>query len=279
MKLGAVIIVYNPDINSLISHVEKLIKNIDTVILYQNSLIDDKLLSNLFSGKITIIGDGRNVGIGEALNSAITILKEKDFTHVLSLDQDSYFKEGHLSNFIKLVEDFKDDTVGVFAPNYNNRGELLFDNTKEIFEDSDAITSGSIIPLDVFDLAGGFNSDLFIDTVDQEFCYRIKSTFGLKTIIFPAVELIHELGYPLKIIFGLTTQNYSSFRTYYLVRNHIFLWKKYPKLYKKEYKNSLLKNYIFYRIIKIILGETDKINKIKSIIKGISHGFSMKHII
>ena len=122
-------------------------------------------------------------------------------------------------------------------------------------------------------------ADLFIDTVDQEFCYRIKTNFGLRTLIFPSIQLIHELGYPSKIIFGLTTSNYSSVRSYYLVRNHIILWKKYPKLYKKQYKITVIKQYTIYRIVKIILGETDKFNKIKAIFKGVYDGLSGKVVI
>lgn len=281
MKLAAIVIVYKPNVKCLIFNLEELIKNVDTVVLYQNSLLDDELLLfSQFKKEIVIIGDGKNVGIGKALNSGIGFLKKSDFTHVLTLDQDSYFKEYHLSRFIDLVNNFEENNVGVFAPNFNNRGKLLFENTRIPFEYSDAITSGSIFPLNVFDLAGGFNNDLFIDTVDQEFCYRIKNDFGLKTIVFPSIELIHELGYPLKIIFGLTTTlNYSSFRTYYLVRNHIILWKKYPKLYKKEYKINLIRNYILLRFIKVLLGEKDKINKIKSICKGVSDGKNGKIVI
>ncbi|WPO79524.1 glycosyltransferase [Flavobacterium sp. KACC 22761] len=273
MKLAAIVIVYNPNVKSFIFNLEKLRGNVDKIVLYQNSILDveTREYCDLY-GNIVVIGDGRNVGIGSALNSGIKFLNEEDFTHVLTLDQDSYFKDDHLKKFINLIYNFKENNIGVFAPNFSNRGELLVNNSKEPFEESDAITSGSIFPLGIFDLVGGFNENLFIDTVDQEFCYRIKRDFGLKTIIFPSIELIHELGYPLKIMFGLTTQNYSSFRTYYLVRNHILLWKNYPKFYKKEYKLNLIKNYILYRIVKIILGEIDKSNKIKSIFKGVYHG-------
>jgi rhamnosyltransferase len=273
MKIGAVIIVYHPDLRALASNVINIIDDVEMVILYQNSILNHDFLDlNSFKNKVVLLGDGTNEGIGKALNNSIHFLKQMDLTHVVTLDQDSYFKKGHFNFFCNIINNDIKKNIGIYVPNFVNRGVKYISGVTDPFEIADAITSGSVFSLKLFDQVGDFNNYLFIDAVDQEFCYRINANFGLKTIMVPSVELIHELGYSSKIIFGITTLNYSSFRTYYLVRNHILLWKKYPKLYKREYKETLLKEYIFYRIIKIIIGEHDKWNKVKSVFKGIHDG-------
>ena len=79
----------------------------------------------------------------------------------------------------------------------------------------------------------------------------------------------HSLGesQSVKSIFGkFNTSNHSALRRYYMTRNRFYIWEKYKdlnsftlnrdkKLFKKEF-------------IKIILGEKDKVNKIKMVFKG-----------
>jgi rhamnosyltransferase len=274
MKLVAIIIAFNPDKYQLDLNIKKFISEVDQLLIYKNSKIEIEYeLVDKYGEKIIFLGNENNVGIGEALNAGILWTKNTNFTHILTLDQDSYFEDDHLLQFRKLIEDTKDiKDIGVYIPNFINRGVLHISDKTKPFEVSDGITSGSIIPLNVFNIAGGFNNFLFIDGVDNEFCYRIKNNYGLRTIMYPNIHLFHQLGNQKKSIFGFSTLNYSSFRTYYLVRNHILILKKYPKSYSKKDKMIIIKDFIFYRIIKVILAEKNKFSKIKSIIKGVYHG-------
>ena len=38
-----------------------------------------------------------------------------------------------------------------------------------------AITSGSLMPVEIFDRCGWFEEDLIIDRVDDEYCLRVRS--------------------------------------------------------------------------------------------------------
>lgn len=60
-----------------------------------------------------------------------------------------------------------------------------------------------------------------IDTIDIEFCFRLKKLYDFKTIVFPSVFLKHEIGYPVKTFLGFEASAYSAFRTYFLIRNQI----------------------------------------------------------
>lgn len=276
MKLAAVIVVYKPDLNLLKKNILTLIGDVDHLLLYRNSEINIEDLG-LSTDKISFLGSGVNVGISGALNAAITWAENSNsFTHLLTLDQDSHFRTGDLEKFKKLIISEQARNIGIFCPNIDNRGSLLIDSTKPSVDMPDSITSGSIFPMTTFKMCGNFDDKLFIDAVDYEYCYRISTKHGLKTVIYPSIVLNHEVGYPTRIRFGLTTDNYSAFRTYYIVRNQIIIWKRYPHLFQAHYKKTLVKIHIVYRLAKVIIGETDKISKLKSIGLGIIHGLVKK---
>ena len=277
MKLVGVIIAFQPNINKLQKNIETLVSDVDKLLIYKNSefYIDD-LIINKYQEKIEFIGDSKNIGIASALNEGVIWARRNSFTHILTLDQDSFFEQSHLNKFKYLIKSSRLSNIGIFCPNIDNRGSVLLDSKNKYEYVADSITSGSIFPLATFDLCGLFEDSLFIDAVDYEFCYRIFSTKNLQTIIFPEIILKHEVGNNTKIIFGLHTDNYSAFRTYFIIKNHIIIWKRYPKLFQRQYKITLIKIHIIYRLIKIIIGENDKYNKLKSIFTGIFHGLFMK---
>jgi len=276
MKLAGIIVAYNPNHIDLVSNIESYISELDCLIIYKNSKIEiEDAFFIKYEEKVIFLGSENNDGIGKALNEGVYFAKNNGFTHLLTLDQDSYFKNGHLANFRKIIEfDMSHVSNGIYTPNLVYSEKLLITGQEKPYNVLDGITSGSIFPISMFDKVGGFNNFLFIDGVDFEFCYRIKYEYDFNTILFPTIHLVHELGYSTKSTVGFTTINYNAFRTFYLVRNHILLWKKYPKLYRLEYKKILIKEYIIYRLIKILLSEKNKLNKIKSIFKGVYQGFS-----
>ncbi|RYF26877.1 MAG: hypothetical protein EOO42_00190 [Flavobacteriales bacterium] len=275
MRLAAVIVVYNPDIDFLNRNILSLIGQVDHLLLYQNSFLTGEDLSNKYEN-LSLLGNGENVGIAAALNRAVEWAEINLFTHLLTLDQDSNFNGNDLIRFRSLIEHEKMPDIGIYCPNIDNRGKLLVEKEQSVMEVRDSITSGSIFPLETFKVCGGFEENLFIDAVDYEYCYRIFINSNLKTVVYPDIILKHEVGYPTRIRFGFTTDNYSAFRTYFIVRNQLIIWRRYPKLFQPSYKITLVKIHIIFRFIKIILGEEDKINKLKSIVRGIYHGLKNK---
>ncbi len=277
MKLVGIIVVYEPDVKALLNNILVLIEDVDKLLIYKNSAIElESIHLKKYIDKIVYLGDGKNIGIAGALNEGVNWAKNNLFTHILTLDQDSSFQKNHLVKFKIIIEQFDLESVGIFCPNIDNRGSLLI-NTDDLFvKVPDSITSGSIFPLKTFEKCGLFEEGLFIDAVDYEFCYRIYESKGLLTVIFPKIILTHEVGYPTKIKFGLITDNYSAFRIYYIIKNHIIIWRRYPHLFQSNYKRTLVKTHIIYRFVKILIGEKNKINKIKSIYLGLFHGLTSK---
>jgi rhamnosyltransferase len=125
--------------------------------------------------------------------------------------------------------------------------------------------SGNVLKTPVAQLAGGFNESLFIDEVDHEFCYRLRQR-GYKILIFYDVKMEHHLGNITRhnIWTGhFNTTNHCGIRRYYMARNMLYIMNEYPEV-KMQYFKDFIK-----MVIKIILAENHKLEKIKYIIKGI----------
>lgn len=279
MKLSAIIVTYFPEIDDLVKNVASCINDVDKIIIWENTPSlslkgADELI--IFNEKLVFLGTGENVGIASALNYGVNWSIENGYTHILTLDQDSYFKDSALTGYKTLVEQQLDPKIGVFGINPVSGDHHLYEPVSTIKEVADTITSGSIFPLHVFKECGLFMDDLFIDAVDYEFCYRINKLKGYKTVVFTDILLMHKVGYVTKSKWGFKTDNYSAFRTYFIVRNHITMWKNYPGIFPPSYKKVLIKTHIASRIVKVILAESDKAKKIKAIIVGAIHGLKGK---
>lgn len=278
MKLIAIIVTYLPDQKELLRNIRSCIDDVEELIIWENTPIDTinydkKLFLKEFSGKISFSGLGMNVGIGKALNFGAKVAIRKGFTHLLTLDQDSFFETNHLEKYKKQISEFDDHKAGIFGVNYINNNQNAWKISEKYLQKPDCITSGSIVPVKTFLSAGFFDEDLFIDGVDFDFCYKINQNNDLKTIICSEVIMNHQVGYLTKTKFGFSTENYSAFRTYYIVKNHLLLWKRYNRLFPASRKIHLIKNYIIYRLIKIVLAEKDKKAKTFAIGRGIYDAF------
>lgn len=279
MKLAGVIVVYEPDIEALINNILSVIEDVEFLLIFKNSIIDlDNIYLKKYADKLIFLGEGKNVGIASALNAGVIWAMDNLCTHILTLDQDSSFQKYHLAKFKSIVEQSNLINVGVYCPNIDNRGSMLVNSNDFYIKVPDSITSGSLFPISTFVQCGLFEDGLFIDAVDYEYCYRINVSKGLSTIIYPEIILTHEVGYPTKINFGFMSDNYSAFRTYFIIKNHILIWRRYSSLFQKSYKITLIKTHIVYRVAKILIGEKDKMAKLRSITLGVLHGLSKKKI-
>lgn len=267
MKLLAVVITYYPKIEQAILNIKQYIDEIDLLIIWENTPEEDRVSHYIYipeyKDKILYQSTGKNEGIAYALNQTVYWAIDNKYTHILTMDQDSYWE-----NF----DEYK-NTVAIylgkykiFSPNINH----VIDQSESIMEIKASITSGSVYDLDLFKEIGFFREDYFIDAVDTEFSYRAFRN-SYPTVCITNAHLKQQFGDPIKC-YGIKTSNYSAFRTYYIVRNHIWLWREYPDIISKELRCVILGNYIIIKMVQILLVENDKINKMKSLMKGVYKG-------
>lgn len=267
MKLAGIITLYHPDKNVL-SNIETFLNQLDILYVLDNTENPDVLTREMFSeiGKVEYKAFGGNMGIAYAMNYALKAVKGYDF--LLTMDQDSYFLPGMMAKYKQKVEEqekINPQKAGVYSVNFDPRVDAVVPGCKKI---DVAITSGSMIPVDIATKIGGFDENLFIDEVDNEFCYRVKKN-GYDILEFPSIILKHSLGHQTfhQILgFHYNTFNHNALRKYYMTRNRIYVLRKYPEI-RCWYIKKIIKD-----VIKVVLAENDKKHKINYIIKGMKDG-------
>lgn len=276
MKLAAVVVVYNPDLDQTISNIMQFIDFVDALVIWQNSPVESsfKVALENYSSKIVYKGTDRNEGIGYALNRSINWAIENGYSAILTMDQDSFFED--FKTFNSKVEEYFDRIdIGIYAPTikspYNNITDLS-NNSNDFRIIDKSITSGSIYKIELFEKIGFFKEDYFIDVIDTEFCLRAKKN-NIQVMEFTNCFLKQEFGSITKSKLGFMSRNYSPKRLYFIIRNNIWLWKEYGSFYPAREKKYFV-NYIFIQSFKIMVHESNKFSKYKAMLKGIYDGIS-----
>ncbi|WP_085537156.1 glycosyltransferase [Massilibacteroides vaginae] len=274
MKILGIVILYYPDAD-IISNISSYINSLDTLIIWNNTPEIDRK-KEIFKGiksktPIIFMNEENNVGIGKALNNSANYALENNFTHLLTMDQDSFFNEYTFHTYLKKIKENKDTHVAAYCVNTNSTEILDTTEVVELF-----ITSGTIIITDFFKKIGNFRDDFFIDAIDTEYSFRIRKN-KYKILQFRDVFMHHKLGNPTVTPFlwgKLISPNYSAVRTYYIVRNHIILRRLYDKDF--SFSKGSFKTIFFWRPICILFVEKNKLQKAYFFLRGIYDGIRLK---
>lgn len=236
-KLLAGITTYNPKLSRLKSNLTSIANQVDVVMIvdnYSNNVEDIKLLLNQYSNVIALY-NGENKGIAYSMNQIGWYAYNNGFDWFLTLDQDSVCPSGMIEQYAFYMS----ADVGIISPriefNKSFISSLFHKNSVDEFGTSKceavlyAISSGQLINVRAWHKADGFWNYLFIDYVDQEFCFHL-SRLGFRILRLNDCRLSHEPGINIRIM-GIQTAKQSAFREYYWVRNsRLVYW-----LYKDEY--------------------------------------------
>jgi rhamnosyltransferase len=245
----AVVVTYNPEYSELFSQILFLNPQVEKIWLIDNSSkipFDKKLNALGLGGKVQLHSLAFNLGLGAAQNIGIKLAREKGATHVLILDQDSQPMVDMVKKLLNAIDELLSTglSIAAVAPVYEDRIKGAssgfvrlgwFDYKKVYVSSKDdplevdfLISSGSLIPVEAFDVVGLIDEDLFIDHVDTEWCMRALSK-GLKLFGVPSARMIHSLGNKRKRFWFLRWRNvpyHSPFRYYYMLRNGVLLQKR-----------------------------------------------------
>lgn len=193
-----------------------------------------------------IYNNGENMGIAEAQNIGIRYVFEHfpETEHILFLDQDSKVKEDFP---FKMQREYQ--RILESRPKLAMLGPMVIDEMsgeayrsvvhKDDTSDSgftprrEIISSGSIVSKAVLNDVGMNLSDLFIDYVDFEWCWRAGSK-GYEVGITPNVSIVHTVGQNEMNIFGYKIILSSPIRYFYQTRNLLWLcrMKHVPRQFK-----------------------------------------------
>ena len=243
-KICAGIVLFNPELKRLDDNIDAIKKQVNEVFLIDNCSenIDDILNKYENDKKVIIIQNKKNEGIAFALNQICIIALKKDYQWSLLLDQDSICSQ----NIIKEYSSYLNEkNLALLTPYIIDINKISYEEYKKmklptISEVNWAITSGSLIKLEVWEKLNGFFNELFIDSVDIDYSIKLKIN-GFKQIRVNSCYLLQEVGMaektnifrPHKDNSGKWTikryyrTNHNLIRQYYMTRNQIIIGKKY----------------------------------------------------
>ena len=261
LKIGSCTVLFNPD-RGVISNVETYSNLFDVCVVVDNSdLINE--FSKYFEDNpsFVYISMHGNQGIAAAINAGIEYLNSKGMDFVLTMDQDSQFPTKDFEKIYRLIEKYKDE-YSLIGLDVNKVSD-----DQEIKDVPYWITSGNFVNIRDFYKVGQMNVSLFIDYVDFDLGYRFKQA-NLKVGYLPGYCILHTIGNPIPIhVLNKTfyALNHSPIRYYYRYRNAYYLYHYIDKeFFKKEYRREM-----FGSLIKMLIFEKNRNEKIKMIKKGL----------
>lgn len=280
-RVAAGIVLYNPDIERLRLSLESVYIQVKKVFLIDNNSKNLSQIETLLKEypECELRRNSENRGIASALNQLMEMADREDYQWVLTLDDDSICDKD-------MVEKLENCT------GYRNAGIICAEAIDEKMSDSrkgncagktnglyqevrDCITAGSLTNVEIWKKMGGFDSRMFIDFVDVEYCTRLREN-GYKIIQVPGTYVHQQYGNISDSfsIFGKKYYlfNYSPVRIYYSVRNQIYYMKKHRGNVSILNQILFLLGYIGKRII----FEKNRSKSIKAACKGIRDGIKMQ---
>lgn len=272
MNICAGIVLFNPEIERLRENIEHIRKQVPLLILVDNGSSNLEEVKSLIwkLPDIILLENGKNLGIGQALNCILRKAQKDNYDWVLTLDQDSVTSYGIINAYREFLENCSDKNIGCLTCNIVDRNFSL-EKRKTGFQEIDyCITSGSLMNIDMTLKVGGFDESMFIDKVDCDVCINLKK-HGYKIVRVDYDGLLHEIGHAKQINLGFRKwelYNHSSFRRYYMCRNASYLLKKYHDMYVFK---MFLKE--IFQFILVLLFEEDKKEKAGKSIRGFFDGF------
>ncbi|MFB1097902.1 glycosyltransferase family 2 protein [Terribacillus sp. JSM ZJ617] len=267
--IAGIVVLYNPKSDMVIKNISTYLEYIDYLLVVDNSEESNAAsFSQLIEKEnIEYLSLGENKGIAFALNCGIKFALQKKADYLLTMDQDSYFKPEEIKKYINYIYgDFMElKKAALLSPKHT---VPYLKNDEGIKEVKTVMTSGNIIDLHKISEIGLFKEDLFIDSVDHEYCYRIKNS-GYRVYRNNNIALEHNLGELQERLFlgkKLAVTNHNYIRRYYITRNLLWVYRNYQSNKLKVTKFTSM--YLYWTLITILIYEKDKLRKFKSVLSG-----------
>lgn len=273
MKMGALIVTFNPSIDRLEKGIESIKGQCVKIVIVDNASSNiDEICTLISNEKIEIIRNDRNYGIAKALNIGMQCMLLNHFDWVLTLDQDSICPGDFIVHAEKLV---KCKSIGIICPAVTYRGwtNRVSQHKRKVSQIKACMTSGSLTRVAAWSEVKGYDESFFIDYVDNDFCEKLKIR-GYKIVRINDDFMSHELGEPGKRMFlgyNVRYAHHAAWRYYYMIRNNLVFIRRYRKRLNvpKEYLKVL------YIILMALSIEHNKVEVFKNIILGARNSIKM----
>ena len=233
-SVAAVVVTFHPE-PELAATLAALVTQVAAVVVVDNGSSPAEIPNGddpRLQGRVEIIANPENRGIGAALNQGLGRAHERGFKWALTLDQDS----SPLPNLVAAAArafdaHSKPNLLAAIGASFVAAQESSSAPTGPFRRLPAVITSGTLHSVKGWDRLGGFREDYFIDCVDTEFCLRARA-HGFEVVQATEPALAHRIGSPSrKRALGrwMLPTNHSPLRRYYMTRNRVSIWRKYAR--------------------------------------------------
>ena len=275
----AVIVTYHPNA-SMLENMAKVLTQVQDLVVVDNGSTAEELAPLREASKACgfhLIENGENLGIAEALNQGVRWAKSKGYPWAILFDQDSKITEGFIRQMFAAWESHPDrERVGSIQPRYV-QPDLGVE--PEVLRAADggpvtSMTSGSLMPIWIFDKIGYFASEFFIDLVDCEYSLRIRAG-GYSIADSRSAVLLHEAGNPVKssfLGFSFQPSHHNAIRRYYISRNRVVVYRKYLCVFPRWISLSMYQS--LRETIKCFVAEQDRARKFRNFLLGTWDGLT-----
>jgi rhamnosyltransferase len=278
----AVIVTYHPD-DGFAERLKRVEAEFPLVIVVDNGSrpLSVEMLRRLSKPPhINLIENSNNLGIATALNQGVKLASREAFKWIVTLDQDTVPHTNFLATLYDVYSKSGGGDVLVgsnFFDVHRMRKYVQCNRTKNIFQERKTlITSGTLVPLSLFEEIGLFREDYFIDSIDHEFSLRARS-YGYRLLISCCPIMDHSIGNGVKHasrLYQILSFNHSPTRKYFIARNAIVTAKTYfwqEPLWSMRQSCRLVADFV-----SILLFEREKLKKITAFMVGVAHGLTGK---
>lgn len=238
-RLSAVVTTFRPD-PGLVSRFAPLLDLCDHIVVVDNT--PGGFTFRDLPARFHLIQDGTNQGLGPALNRGILRAKELGADHVILFDQDSTPGTQTVTQLLRLCRSAQqrlgdrcavgpthvDDVTGSRTES-RRAGRAISD----LHDVTCLPTSGLLFPLREINADALFASDLFLDLVDFEWCWRQRRD-GWRFLRADDVELVHRFGIEERRCAGWRFHVPAPYRHYFQFRDTLRLvWRPYVPAYSR----------------------------------------------
>lgn len=235
----AVIVTFHPDPARLGELLDAVAPQVASVVVVDNATPG----LDLPAGGAVLLRQRSNVGLARAQNIGIEWAREHGHSHVLLFDQDSVPGPQMVSTLLSAhAELSRTGRVGAVGPRFHDPREgrdapfvkVAFPMSRKLWCDAATpyvqadflISSGVLIPMAVLDDVGGMDDGLFIDNVDMEWSFRVRSR-GYALFGVCAATMLHHLGDARRPVLGGRAHvvTHGPVRLYFIMRNRVTLYR------------------------------------------------------
>lgn len=275
MKLLGIVTLYHPSVQEELERIRTYIDSLDRLIVWNNSEDNGQLKQQMMplltdvTDKIIWINNDHNRYIAEAIDYALSYAIEHGMETLLVMDQDSQWAQfrAYKQAAMQLLDEHPE--IAACTPYIWG---ISPKKAAKPYPIRCLINSGTIFRIAALHEIGGADESFPLDGLDNDLSYRLQKA-GYQLYCLPDFELRHELGHPMRSkILKIYTTNYNAQRTYLCTKGQLMIIRKHHDFLTGHEIWIIIKEYILWKAIRIILVEPDKWNRTKSFLRGIKDG-------